>query len=434
MLVKGRPTLEFISLREKSFREMVIDKIIFDGRAEKTLTAQDKDKYIESARAYFDSHTILQNRETARILGIESATIASKSVLTDKLVDFVWGLQYFSQDKPALEVPSDKRFTLSDELAEIEKSVKGEFVSGDIVSGYIELLDSGHAIARVSLVEYTPEDIMIIRRMVNVFNLRDGDEVECRVHYNPTAKCLVAHCIDKINGKTPGDDKVAVRKVKPTDRVILSADEWGINNTLNLVSPLYRGQSALISYTGRMEEMYAFNSIVSGIENSNAFDEVYGISATELMNNDARALSRITAYAVTASKSEKKIAIVIADLDYAVKNDIDLAVKILSSACAYSSGGSVTVISFIDTENPLYKSVKRLPNTELKLRFYPYNHTYTVDMENSYSFGAVGLLNGENIARNRLYSSTADERIKLFACIKQQPDYTKLVKTLAGEL
>ena len=94
MLYKGRPPLEYVSLREKGFRYNVIDRILGDGRKLPRMTPKDREKFMELARVHFDSQTIITNREIARRFVIDSATLIPKDELVDKLVDAVWGVQY----------------------------------------------------------------------------------------------------------------------------------------------------------------------------------------------------------------------------------------------------------------------------------------------------------------------------------------------------
>ncbi|MBR2989024.1 MAG: hypothetical protein IKC64_04800, partial [Clostridia bacterium] len=66
MLFKGRPTLEYVCLREKGFRKNVIDRVLRDGRKLPKMTPKDREKFMELARVHFDSQTIGVNREIAR--------------------------------------------------------------------------------------------------------------------------------------------------------------------------------------------------------------------------------------------------------------------------------------------------------------------------------------------------------------------------------
>ena len=456
MLFKGRPTIEYVSLREKGFRENVIDRILCDGRKLPKMTPKDREKFMELARVHFDSQTIMANREIAKRLGIESATLIPKEALVEKLVDFVWGMQYYQHHRPQLEGPDQKSLPIIDEIKEIEYAVKGEFVWGEVVTGYVELCSDGTAILRTALTTKHSTDVYVLRRLVSENKLADGDEVECRAHYNKQIKCLVAHSIDKINGYRPDAEGRfnQVNQTDPSQRVILPPDEWGFSNSLNLFAPLRLGQSVLVSYTGAMKKGYGFISLAKAVIQSGVFDEVIPtmLGENEKTIEQARAelgeekiiysnagnreqdswmINQILAYSKTASKYGKKIALLILDLDTASADEINRALEIASSGVSYENGGSLTVISFADIENESFKYAKRNADSRLDLSFIPFNNTYRINAQNCYSFSSDEQSAKEKLVLEKLYDSTyALERA--FEIIKTPIQYDALLDALSA--
>ena len=74
----GRRSEWYKSFSKLSFKQTTIDRIILDGRGKKKFSRKDRAAFDKYARAHFDKRPILENRETARRIGIEASSTYPK--------------------------------------------------------------------------------------------------------------------------------------------------------------------------------------------------------------------------------------------------------------------------------------------------------------------------------------------------------------------
>ena len=85
----------------------------------------------------------------------------------------------------------------------------------------------------------------------------------------------------------------------------------------------------------------------------------------------------------------------------------------------------MSVIAFCDNEstNGNYSTAKRVSQAEMRVRFKPFNDTYEVDYERSYSFAQVELTQEESQAREKLLTTGV--------VTEQKQSYQRFVSSVA---
>ena len=254
----------------------------------------------------------------------------------------------------------------------------------------------------------------------------------------------------------PTENNTDKNPIEPNERVKITAK--GFANAVNLITPISLGQTLVVSYLGKMEKNYAFSELSQALKSGGSFDEIYPVLfgeseenlsiARNTLGEDTIVYSRagdgalrewllkmLTAYSVVASKYARKIVVVISDLDGAVCGNADLAEQIVALSRAYDNGGSLTVVAFVDRENATYGRIKRLPSAELRVRFYPYDRTYTVDLPSSYSFGKAKITLDEQKVRKYLYENDESNGARqIIKRVDSALNYDAEIKLIADEL
>ena len=450
----GRRSEWYKSFSKLSFKQTTIDRIILDGRGKKKFSRKDRAAFDKYARAHFDKRPILENRETARRIGIEASSTYPKENLVNAILDAIWGLQYFTDEREPLEFPDMNRFLLDSEVGLLADYYCGMYIAGEVVKGVFEDTGEGFGIVRTSGEGPSIDDCIVPRRLVSDYLLNSGDVVVGRMHYVRKSMCMGMFYVDEVNGiptisedyKQKIEEYRAKKVVKPYERVILGGENNGaFVNLINLVCPFAYGQSLLVSYGGRMTEQIQLIEIIEALKESEKFDEIITV-CNGLNSLDSQTLASVSPTAITESvqaefnekavlrmldgasthaRQGKNVVVVFADIDGALSNGADVK-KAIDCAKKYEKGGSVSVIALCDRENLKgnYSVAKRVTQAELLVNFKPFAKTYDIDYERCYSFSDITLTKKEEKARKKLLSARVTN---------EKQSYEKFISTVTGE-
>ena len=451
----GRRSEWYKSFSKLSFKQTTIDRILLDGRGKKEFNPKDRAAFDKYARAHFDKRPILENRETARKIGIEASSTYPKENLVNAIIDAIWGLQYFTDEREALELPDMNRFLLDSEIGLLADYYCGTYIAGEEVKGVFEEQAEGFGIIRTDASGPSIYDCIVPRRLVNDYLLSNGDVVVGRMHHVKKCKCMGMFYVDEVNGLFANGEnykeQVALirqrKAVAPYERVILGEENnSAFVNLLNLVCPFAYGQSLLVSYSGKMSEQKQLIDLIETLERTQKFDEVItvcnglnSLDCARIMEKtsvamrdgnqveyDENAILRMMDGATTRAKQGRNVVVVFADMDGALAKSEQVK-KVMDSAKKYADGGSVSVIAYCDKENVNgnYSAAKRIAQAEFVVKFKPFLSSFDVDYEKCYSFSAVTLTKKEEKARKKLLSA--------LAISKEKQSYEQFVSIVAGE-
>jgi hypothetical protein len=143
------------------------------------------------------------------------------------------------------------------------------------------------------------------------------------------------------------------------------------------------------------------------------FGEDERVCCTRLGDNKTSKLLRLLQYVSAQARSNgSRHVVVVSDLDMLEKDDDSLSVsKLASFACAYSNGGSVTIIAMADSFSPLsaYHVVRNRIDFELALKSNVSVSKNVIDMLSSYSFSAREIPKEEAVALAKLQQFAVTE-------------------------
>ncbi|MBE5732167.1 MAG: hypothetical protein E7353_03930 [Clostridiales bacterium] len=448
--IKGKPTAWVdLGFKESTFNLMKRDSEIKD------LTRTDEVEFKKLSRRYFENKNVYDNRVLAQRIGVESATTLPKQELIEKLLDKVWGVQYFSSGYTTLREIEIGKMDADTELTLLEDVKKGDVIIGEECSGVFEARDEGGVLWDID--EHTNcivETAYVVRNLVGELALKDGDFIKGRMRYvDSVGYCCVFH-IDEIDGVLIGDNKrptSIVRHVSPSEPLEIEGNDRIIMG-LQLFAPVCYGQFGVVSTNGRMdfcdqavkiykalnkkvltpylfvleEKEYVLNKLEQDLgEEKNVYWSGMGKKCTDVMH-------KILQYASAQARSNgSKHVIVINDLDMLdkeEKNGLLTAFDVASYAGAYSNGGSVTVIALAGTFSPIsaYHSVRNRIDFELALKSNLSVSKNVIDMLSSYSFSDREVTKEETVALAKLQQlavteggSAVERRLLGFASAKE---------------
>lgn len=429
---------QFKSLRKLSFKDSTIEEIL--GEENKSgLSLSDEADFKRLGRGYFEVHNLPELREIAKNMGVASPCTYSKSDLVDRMMDLLWGLQYFSEEGAPLFYPDVKKLSPEDELKLLEDFKHGDYVLGRFVEGVFDGDEAGGAL-RVNRFVKSVEDVGVIRRLINLYRLKSGDVVKGRARYVKNAGFFCLHYIDSVNGvKTDSSVFTAARekqacddKIRPYQRILTSAgSDSDLLKLMDVFTPTALGQSVMISCSGKFAYSENAAKLTSSLYKMTKVDETVflclGVPA-ELRQKlsavyptavftgagegkeDERIVCRVRDYAVSQAKCGKNVAVVLNNLDKACACDGDGAERLIDSAGQFATGGSFTLFAFADRDNTVgaYYRVKNLVSAEFCLTARAFYGDFNVELSRCFSNSGVNFTAREQFAFEKLRKTAVD--------------------------
>lgn len=425
--IKGKP----VKWEDLGFKENTYNLMRQDGEIGE-LIQTDELQFKKLSRRYFESRNVYENRVLAQRIGVESATTLSKQELIEKLLDKVWGVQYFSQGFKCVKEIKVENITAEIELALLEDVKCGDVIIGEESEGIFESRDVGGVLWDVSSnFDDAIVDTYVLRNLVGEYALKDGDKIKGRARYVDELGFYCLFHIDEINDvpllKNSKRPCVEVKPVRPYEKLTLSGNDSVIMG-LQLFAPVCYGQFGVVSTNGRIDfceqAIKIFRAVDKKIVTPHLFvmgEKEHVIEKTKetlynnhmayystLANKNTTVLLKVLQYVSTQAKENgSKHLIIINDLDVLDKTETKNGVsasKLASFAGAYSNGGSVTIIAMAGTSSPLsaYHSVRNVIDFELALKSNVAVTKTVIDMLSSYSFSDRSVSKEETVALAKL--------------------------------
>ena len=411
----GRNPLWYRDYLCKTLNEMAFIKYVSAFGENRPLTHVDREEFYNDVIEYLNFKSIYDCREIATRFRLSAPSSTKKEELTKMIAAAVWGVQDFGKaalEDMLIEPSVNTHFTVAAEIEIDELYLKGAFVAGREMRGYMEINENGFGVVRSLPLAKSDKDAYCTRKMVNELRLKDGDYVVCRVKYDENLKSFYTYHIDSVNGMRVDDFNRIARKYsrvkcEPYEKVIVKDTPDGIGAYLNAITPVLRGQSLLISYSGTPTTPDSVINLTSALKENPEFDEVVLLCLGEREKNAikvqpfvkadgfvpagdenrcAYVAKRASDYVRGEAMRGKNVCLVVSAL-LPIASCTGLCEYLMASATAYSDGGSATVICFVDREvtGSSYGKVKRLADGELRLDYFAFLDSFEVDVENSYT-------------------------------------------------
>ncbi len=432
--IKGKPTAWVdLGFKANTFNLMKKDGEVND------LTINDEVEFKKLSRRYFENRNVYDNRVLAQRIGVESATTLPKQDLVERLLDKVWGVQYFSSGYNSLRKIEIGKIDADTELTLLEDIKKGDVIIGEECEGVFEAKDEGGVLWDIDgSCAKINETAYVLRNLVGELSLKDGDKIKGRMRYvEELGYCCVFH-VDALNGVPILDGKrppVLSQPVFQYEKLLLKGNDRIIMG-LQLFAPICYGQFCTVTTNGRMNFAEEAVKIFDGIDKTTASkylflleekdylinqvrkqhkDDVKGIFSSTLGEKKTDILLKVLQYAsAQAMYNGSKHVIIVSDLDMLDKEDGEYeitATKLASFAGAYSNGGSVTIIAMAGTFSPIsaYHTVRNRIDSELALKSNRAVTQNVIDMLASYSFSARKVSAEETVALAKLQQIAVNE-------------------------
>lgn len=396
------------------------------------LTPDDENEFKRLSIKYFESKNVYDNRALAQRIGVESATTLAKQELIEKLLDKVWGVQYFSKGFPRLKTAEMGLLDADTELEILEDIKRGDVIIGNECEGVFEAKEEGGILwdTKINL-EDSYLDVYIPRNLVGVFRLQDGDKIKARMRYVEKLGYNCVFHIDEINGvladESKGRPQIETKPVAPFEKLELNGNDKVVMG-LQLFAPICHGQFGIISTNGRMNFTKEAVNIFTSLENSNiaahmfimgekehvinSAKEVVGegkpVYYSSLQNNKTIYLDKtLKTLSLQAKYSGAKHVVIVSNLDMLDKEEKEdgiTAKQLVSYAGAYENGGSLTIISLADSYSPVsaYYEVRNFADFELVYKASSAVSQNVIDVLSSYSFSSREIPKEEVIAVSKL--------------------------------
>ncbi|MBO5223645.1 MAG: hypothetical protein J6C23_03945 [Clostridia bacterium] len=432
--IKGKPA----SWIDKGFKANTFDIMRKDG-AVRELVASDEQEFKKLSRRYFERRNVYDNRVLAQRIGVESATTLPKQDLVDKLLDKVWGVQYFSDESKPLRVIEIGKIDADVELKLLEDVKKGDVIIGEKCEGMFEAKLEGGVLWRTdSDFESTDTDIYVLRNLVGEFRLRDGDRIVGRMRYVEELGYYCMFHIDELNGIPVYDGErpeTNVVPVVPYEKLPMSGNDKIITG-LQLFAPVCYGQFGVVTTNGRMNFADQAIKIFDAINQEDAYrflflleekeyviekakekyeEQKKNVCCSALGEKKTKHLLRLLQFASAQARGNgSKFVVIVSDLDMLDKTegeDMITVTGLASYAGAYSNGGSVTVIAIAGTYSPLsaYHTVRNRMDFELALKSNLSISQNVIDILSSYSFSNREVSRAEAVAIAKLQQFAVTE-------------------------
>ena len=380
------------------------------------LTPDDEQEFRRLSVKYFESRNVYDNRALAQRIGVESATTLAKQELVDRLLDKVWGVQYFTQGFPRKKTCEMELLDADVELEILEDIKRGDVIIGQECQGVVETKDEGGILWETqTTLQNANLDVYIPRNLVGTFRLCDGDQIKGRMRYVEQIGYNCVFHIDEINGiavdEKTGRPTNQAKAISPYDKIQLKGNDKSILG-LQLFAPICYGQFGIVSTSGRMnfcsQAMTIFNAFeglgttthlfIMGEKEHTLESAKENLSDTDLvcystLQDDQTIYLEKTlkSASLQAQASGSKHVIIISNLDMLDKEEKENGVTpldLVSYAGAYDNSGSVTIIAIADSYSPVgaYHIVRNHADFELAFKSGSMVSQSVIDILSSYSF------------------------------------------------
>ena len=246
--IKGK-TADWVDtgFKDNTFNLMRKDKNLIG------LTPDDEQEFRRLSIKYFESRNVYENRVLAQRIGVESATTLAKQELVDRLLDKVWGVQYFTQGFPRKKTCEMELLDADVELEILEDIKRGDVIIGQECQGVVETKDEGGILWETqTTLQNANLDVYIPRNLVGTFRLCDGDQIKGRMRYVEQIGYNCVFHIDEINGiavdEKTGRPTNQAKAISPYDKIQLKGNDKSILGTRALSWKSYSMEPANMIY------------------------------------------------------------------------------------------------------------------------------------------------------------------------------------------
>lgn len=430
--IKGKPAT-WIDL---GFKAHTIELMRQDSEL-KELTPADEEEFKKLSRRYFENKNVYDNRELAQRIGVESATTLPKQDLIDRLLDKVWGVQYFSSKFNNIKDIEIGKMEADIELALLEDVKKGDVIIGEEMDGIFEAKAEGGILWKADGHFDKSLDTFVLRNLTGEFGLRDGDRIKGRVRFVDKLGYYCMFHIDEINGVVVSDNgrpSVNTKQVAPSIKLEMKSNSKLVTG-LQLFAPVCYGQFGVVSANGRVDFCEKAISIFESLNNAEIdshlflleekgyvveqvkerFGECENVHYSVLGERKVNELLKYMQYASAQARyNGARHVVIISDLDMLDRTESEnglTAKQLASYAGVYSNGGSVTVIAMAETNSPFsaYHVVRNRLDFELALKSSMSVTKNVIDMLSSYSISNRFVSKEEMIAIAKLQQIAVSE-------------------------
>lgn len=409
--IKGK-TADWVDtgFKDNTFNLMRKDKNLIN------LTPDDEQEFKRLSGKYFESRNVYDNRALAQRIGVESATTLAKQELVDKLLDKVWGVQYFTQGFPRKKHCEMGLLDADVELEILEDIKRGDVIIGQECAGVFEAKEEGGILWETQTTLANANlDVYVPRNLVGTFRLCDGDKIKGRMRYVEQLGYNCIFHIDEINGiaveEKTGRPIITAKSVSPFEKIQLKGNDKTILG-LQLFAPICYGQFGIVSTSGRMSFCSQAITLFKAFEGLDLSTHLFIMGEKEhtlstakeslgqnslvyystLQDDQTVYLEKtIKSLSLQAKYSGTKHVVIVSNLDMLDKEENGNAVTPLtlaSYAGAYDNGGSVTIIAIADSYSPVgaYHIVRNHADFELAYKSGSMVGQSVIDALSSYSF------------------------------------------------
>ena len=432
--IKGK-TLDWVDLgfKRSTFNLMKADSEI------RELVLSDEKEFKRLCERYFSSKNVYENRVLAQRIGVESATTLNKLELVEKLLDKVWGVQYFSTGFPRNKRAEIGLLDAETELQILEDIKKGDVIIGTECEGVFEAKEEGGILWDIQgNFANAYLDIYVPRNLVGVFRLQDGDRIKARMRYVEQLGYNVIFHIDELNGIFVDMDnqrpEVNVNPITPCEKLDLSGSSVAVKG-LQLFAPVCYGQFGVVSIKGRTSFTEQAITVFNALDKEKVCAQLFVLGEKEHTLNEAKAklseynnvyysgmcddqtfyLDKVLKYvSMQAKYNGSKHVVVVSDLDRLDSVETETSVtpiRLASYAGAYDNGGSVTIIAIASSFSPVgaYQTIRNYADFELAFKSTASVNQNVIDMMASYSFSNREVSREETVAVAKLQQFSVTE-------------------------
>ena len=429
--IKGKP----ITWVDMGFKENTFNQMNNNGEM-RDLVPSDELEFKRLSRKYFECRNVYDNRILAQRIGVESATTLPKHELIEKLMEKVWGVQYFHSDYQNVKEIEIGKMDADTELALLEDVKRGDVIIGEEYEGVFEAKEEGGVLWNDGYASNGAKpNVYVLRNIAGEFSLKNGDLIKGRIRFVDEVGYYCLFHIDALNGILINDGKrpeTSCESVRPYEKLPLVGNDRIIMG-LQLFAPVCYGQFGVVSTNGRMDFCEQAVKIFKALdkqtltpylfmlqekeyviaETKSQFSNDERVYCTRLGETKSSKLLRLLQYVSAQARSNgSRHVVVVSDLDMLGKGDDSLNASTLASfASAYSNGGSVTIIAMADAFSPLsaYHTVRSRIDFELALKSNVSVSRNVIDMLSSYSFSAREISKEEAVALAKLQQFAVTE-------------------------
>ena len=451
---------------------------------------------IDELKKRLDARSLFDLRQLGRALGVPHPTDMKKQALMDGILAIASGQKdYEPPSKRGAPVKSDgydrqlaadimrcREVFLAQNLPKDERKPKEIFVASadnstlDYIGGGILEYDGENWFLRTTgCREDFINDIFVNKRFVNMYNLREGDFVEGRCKRTTTDEMAGLASVLKVNGLQPDTEpRVEFDKLSPiyADKKLNitcnAADKTG--RIIDLFAPIGAGQRAIIISPHGCGKTQTLKTIAMGIKQNNPHtklvvvlidispedgaDFIKSLSGVDVFSSpfDAGTVAHINTmrlaleYCKRQTELGSEVVLIVDDLTRLVRaynayrkqsafdySSVDCVKRILAAAKNTEKGGSLTVISALNTaggdivDDTAYSALKDIGNVKITLsetlarsRICP-----PIDLSQTYSAQDNRLLTEDEIqVASKLRSNSIEE---IFALLDATESNKQLV-------